>query len=724
LAAPYARYDPQLRGARVFDAENSPANVEILEADAYASPLSAHSFDLTHVRFRFAPVGRDAQLMNELWRSTSFRRNSQIMAGGRNGKKIIFDCFLSYSHTDRQRVIAQALQRGLHRFARPFWRVRAVRVFRDETNLSANPALFDSITDALNSSNYFLLLASPLAAQSRWVAKELRHWLTHRGTENLIVVLTDGDLLWDASLDRFCPHGTTALPSETLTYFSKEPFYVDLRWAKDPVTELTVENSHFADAVATVSASIRGVQKDEIIGEDIRLRRLTKTIAGSGMAVLAALSVGLAVATYIAVEQRRVAVEQRDEAKVQRESSLARQLAAEAQLLADRQPQLLHHSVLLAVEATRRSPSIYSDRALRAEVALLPQVITTIHLGDSAKAGVFSYNGNYIATACDDGTAAVWEVATGRNIAQVRHADGVTSIAFSPDDHLVASAGYDGSVQVWEVLSGRIALSIALKDPVNSLAFSPDGSYFVAATNGDHVFVWKTATGENVRSFTVDDNAQQVAFSRNGDYLAARTWKSVWIWRSEHWQPVGEIRHGSVMNDFSFSADSKTIATASTDHTARAWTLPALEQTTVVRHEQNVRTVRFNPNNAILATGSRDSTARLWNIRTNHEEHLLTHRAIVLSLAFSPSGRYLATSSSDHTGRVWDVDTGREISCIGHGGIVGTIAFSPDGEYVATASADHTVKVWEAHGNPAIRYLPHQDSGIDRVTKNTIHAHS
>ena len=89
-----------------------------------------------------------------------------------------FDCFLSYSHTDRQRVIARALQHGLHRFAKPFWRMRAVRVFRDETNLSANPALFDSIIAALNSSNYFLLLASPVAAQSRWVAKELRHWLT------------------------------------------------------------------------------------------------------------------------------------------------------------------------------------------------------------------------------------------------------------------------------------------------------------------------------------------------------------------------------------------------------------------------------------------------------------------------------------------------------------------------------------------------------------------
>jgi SAM-dependent methyltransferase len=63
--------DPlQLRGARAFVADNKLANVEIVETDAYASSLPDGSFDLAHVRFLFAPVGRDAQLMNELWRLT------------------------------------------------------------------------------------------------------------------------------------------------------------------------------------------------------------------------------------------------------------------------------------------------------------------------------------------------------------------------------------------------------------------------------------------------------------------------------------------------------------------------------------------------------------------------------------------------------------------------------------------------------------------------------
>ena len=66
-----ADIDPlQLRGARTFVADNGLANVEIVETDAYASSFSDNSFDLAHVRFLFAPAGRDAQLMDELWRLT------------------------------------------------------------------------------------------------------------------------------------------------------------------------------------------------------------------------------------------------------------------------------------------------------------------------------------------------------------------------------------------------------------------------------------------------------------------------------------------------------------------------------------------------------------------------------------------------------------------------------------------------------------------------------
>src|SRR5439155_26841790 len=56
----------QLDGARAFVTDEDLKNVTVLELDAYNTRLPRESFDLTHVRFVFAPVGRDADLLREM----------------------------------------------------------------------------------------------------------------------------------------------------------------------------------------------------------------------------------------------------------------------------------------------------------------------------------------------------------------------------------------------------------------------------------------------------------------------------------------------------------------------------------------------------------------------------------------------------------------------------------------------------------------------------------
>lgn len=90
-----------------------------------------------------------------------------------------YDAFTSYSHAaDLQ--LAPAAQDTMQRLAKPWHRRRALRIFRDETSLSATPELWPTIEDALNRSRYFIYLASPSAAHSDWVQKEIKHWLSHR----------------------------------------------------------------------------------------------------------------------------------------------------------------------------------------------------------------------------------------------------------------------------------------------------------------------------------------------------------------------------------------------------------------------------------------------------------------------------------------------------------------------------------------------------------------
>jgi hypothetical protein len=82
-----------------------------------------------------------------------------------------YDAFLSYAHRDKQ--VTTAIQKGLHGIGRRFGHLRALRVFRDDTNLEAAPDLWARITAALDSSRFMIVVLSPQAASSKWVDKEL-----------------------------------------------------------------------------------------------------------------------------------------------------------------------------------------------------------------------------------------------------------------------------------------------------------------------------------------------------------------------------------------------------------------------------------------------------------------------------------------------------------------------------------------------------------------------
>src|SRR5262249_39124857 len=128
----------------------------------------------------------------------------------------------------------------------------------------------------------------------------------------------------------------------------------------------------FRDNIADLASTIRGIPKDLLIGEDVRQHRKSVLLRRMAVSAMAVLSVGLAVATFLAIEQR-------NEARRQAEIAVARQLAAEAELTRNRQARLLPLSMLLAVDSLRRYPTTEADQTLRAGLSLMPRAVSHIH---------------------------------------------------------------------------------------------------------------------------------------------------------------------------------------------------------------------------------------------------------------------------------------------------------------------------------------------------------
>src|SRR5689334_10605706 len=108
----------------------------------------------------------------------------------RFSRMALYDAFISYSHAN-DKVIAGALQSAVQKLGKPWYKRRALRVFLDNTSLSATPQLWPTIESALGQSRYFILLASPEAAASKWVNREVAHWLDNHSIETVLIGLTN-----------------------------------------------------------------------------------------------------------------------------------------------------------------------------------------------------------------------------------------------------------------------------------------------------------------------------------------------------------------------------------------------------------------------------------------------------------------------------------------------------------------------------------------------------
>ena len=149
--------------------------------------------------------------------------------------------------------------------------------------MSATPSLWPSIEQALGNSRFLILLASPEAAASPWVNKEISFWLDHKSADTLLIALTDGELAWDNAVGDFVWREGMPLPPVLTGRFATEPKWVDLRAYRDGADP---RDARFIEAGADFAAAIHGLPKEDLLSQEVRQQRRALTLAWSAAGTL------------------------------------------------------------------------------------------------------------------------------------------------------------------------------------------------------------------------------------------------------------------------------------------------------------------------------------------------------------------------------------------------------------------------------------------------------
>jgi WD40 repeat protein len=295
-----------------------------------------------------------------------------------------YDVFISYAQSADSEV-AEGLCQALARYAKPWWRRRATNVFLDRSVLSANPSIWSSITNAMDQSQWLILLASPEAAKSEWVNREVGYWIDHRGLDHLMVALTGGHCKWDAHRGRY-DDDSDAIPPALLSRLTAEPFYVDLTSVRAS-SELSLQNARFREQVAKLAAPVRGLSRDDLDALDLLEHRKTRRTVFAVAIAFALLFLVSAVAGLFAVHQR-------DVARARTADSDFERIESQSTNLLSTNPSL---GLLLAVEAREIRDNATSRStllsALQSQRGYLGEIPTAAQPTDVAvlKNGVVAY---------------------------------------------------------------------------------------------------------------------------------------------------------------------------------------------------------------------------------------------------------------------------------------------------------------------------------------------
>lgn len=304
----------------------------------------------------------------------------------------------------------------------------------------------------------------------------------------------------------------------------------------------------------------------------------------------------------------------------------------------------------------------------------------------------------------------------------VSYREDVNSVKFSPNGNQIIIAGADNTpntdntARVLDAKTGNDIINpVVHAYDVNTAEFSLDGKRIVTASDDNYAKVLDLETGETI-SFKHPTDVKSAKFSPDAKQIATVDYYGrATIWDIETRIVVDSVKTKEILTSLKneevkaaeFSPDIKKIVIVDYDGGIIVWDFVTRAVVASLKHQGEVNSAKFSPDGKQIVTAGEDKTAKVLNLETG-ELITLQHQDAVTSAEFSHDGKRLVTISSDKKANIWDVKTGIIVTFVQHQNWVRSAKFSPDSKQIVTASEDRTAKVWDVETGRLLASIEHQ----------------